>query len=194
MATMASTGILALTGLPVLSEGHVIFVGTEPLEVARACNGLSMLLSFVTLITAVVLLARDRPTWERVVLLLSTIPIALVSNILRIVVTAWCYYLFGPSSVVNYGFGKTTVGDLGHDAAGWVMMPIALGLVLLELKILSWLIVSEEVNEKADGLPAPAAGPRRGRQGQGQGPGQGREEAGSRRPRPARRAGGPGVT
>jgi exosortase len=149
VATMASAMLLVLVGLPVLSEGHIIFVGTEPLEVARACNGLSMLLSFVTLIAAVVLLASDRPMWERIVLFLSTIPIALASNILRIVITAWCYYLFGSKAVVNYGFGKTTVGDLGHDAAGWGMMPIALGLVLLELKVLSWLIVPEEVRDKA---------------------------------------------
>ena len=149
IATIASAGILAMSGLPVLSEGHIIFVGTEPLEVARACNGLSMLLSFVTLIVAVVLLARDRPTWERIVLLVSTIPIALISNILRIVVTAWCYYVFGPRSVVNYGFGKTTVGDLGHDAAGWGMMPIALVFVWLELMVLSWLIVPDVVHDKA---------------------------------------------
>ena len=149
VATMASATLLFLVGLPVLSEGHIIFVGTEPLEVARACNGLSMLLSFATLITAVVLLASDRPMWERIVLFLSTIPIALTSNILRIVITAWCYYLFGSKAVVNYGFGKTTVGDLGHDAAGWGMMPIALGLVFLELKILSWLIVPQEVRDKA---------------------------------------------
>jgi exosortase len=149
VATMASATLLLLTGLPVLSEGHVIFGGPEPLEVARACNGLSMLLSFVTLITAIVFLARDLPLWERIALLLSTIPIALISNILRIVITAWCYYLFGSKAVVNYGFGKSTVGDLGHDAAGWGMMPIALGLVLLEMKMLSWLIVPEEVQQKA---------------------------------------------
>ncbi len=149
VATVASSVLLVLTGLPVLTEGHIIFVGTEPLEVARACNGLSMLLSFVTLNTAIVVLSRDRPMWERIILLLSTIPIALISNILRIVITAWCYYVFGAKAVVNYGFGKTTVGDLGHDAAGWGMMPIALGLVLLELKILSWLIIPQEVQNKA---------------------------------------------
>lgn len=134
VATLASTNLLGATGLPVFNEGNVIFVGREPLEVARACNGLSMLLSFVTLITAVVLLSPDRPVWERVVLLLSTVPIALAANILRIVATAWCYYLFGPKAVVNYLFGKTTVGELGHDAAGWGMMPIALLMVWLESK------------------------------------------------------------
>ena len=108
-----------------------------------------MLLSFVTLNTAIVVLSNDRPMWERLVLLLSTIPIALISNILRIVITAWCYYIFGANAKVYYGFGETTVAKLGHDTAGWGMMPIALALVILELKILSWLIVPEEVQDKA---------------------------------------------
>ena len=57
---------------------------------AEACRGLSMLLSFVALITAMVILVR-RPLWERVVLILSIIPIALLSNIIRIAVTAVAY-------------------------------------------------------------------------------------------------------
>lgn len=149
VATLASTAVLQTTQLPVLAEGNVIVVGVERLEVARACNGLSMLLSFVTLIVTVVLLATDRPLWERIVLLLSIVPIAILANVLRIVVTGWCYYLFGSAAVVNYGLGKTTVGELGHDAAGWGMMPIALLMVWLELRTLSWLIVSEEVNRSA---------------------------------------------
>ena len=149
VATLASTAVLQTTQLPVLAEGNVIIVGTEHLEVARACNGLSMLLSFVTLIVAVVMLANDRPLWERIVLLLSTVPIAIAANVLRIVVTGWCYYLFTSPATVHSGFGTTTVGELGHDAAGWGMMPIALLMVWLELKLLSWLVVSVEVNRAA---------------------------------------------
>ena len=134
MATVASTALLQATGLPVLAEGHVIYVGTQPLEVARACNGLSMLLSFVTLITATTILVRTRPLWERIVLLCSTVPIALVANILRIAATAWAYHLFGAK------FGD----KIAHDTAGWLMMPIALGLVWVELKLLSWLVVEDD--------------------------------------------------
>ena len=136
LATIGGVSLLQMLGMPVLPEGNVIIVGEDQLEVARACNGLSMLLSFVTLITATVLLIR-RPIWERVVLLASAIPIALISNMLRIAVTAWCYHRFG----------RETGERLAHDAAGWAMMPVALGLVYLELRVLSWLFVDvEQVN------------------------------------------------
>ncbi|MCU1376828.1 MAG: hypothetical protein JWO68_4114 [Actinomycetia bacterium] len=139
MATMVSSNVLTLTGLPVLYEGHVIYVGQQPLEVARACSGLSMLMSFVALITAMTILQRDRPIWERVVLMLSTVPIALAANVLRIVATGWAYHFFGQE------FGE----KIAHDTAGWLMMPIALGLVWVELRLLAWLVVAEEVPTQA---------------------------------------------
>jgi exosortase len=147
LATIGSTWLLQMTGLPVLAQGNVIFVGGERLEVAQACNGLSMLMSFVTLITAmVILMSRDRPMWERVVLLLSMIPIALVANILRIAATAALYHAFGPEAAMPWPLASwyPTVERFIHDTAGWAMMPIALVLVFLELKVLSWLVVEDE--------------------------------------------------
>ncbi len=134
LATTGSVALLQTLGQPVMAEGNVIVVGATPLEVARACNGLSMLLSFVTLIAAVVILVR-RPLWERIVLIFSAIPIALISNIIRITATALCYNQFGEKIGEEYA----------HDWAGWVMMPIALFLVWLELRVMSWLVV--EVQE-----------------------------------------------
>ena len=139
VATAGSLSLLQACGMPVLAEGNVIIVGSERLEVARACNGLSMLLSFVTLITAMVILIR-RPIWERIVLLLSTVPIAIISNILRIAVTAWCYQQFGHELGEKYA----------HDWAGYLLMPVALVFVLLELKLMSWLIV--EVDQPPEGI------------------------------------------
>jgi exosortase len=133
LATTGGVNLLEMLGMPVLAEGNVIIIGEESLEVARACNGLSMLLSFITLITAIVSLVH-RPPWERVVLLASTIPIALISNILRITVTAWCYHRFG----------QETGERLAHDAAGWVMMPFALSLVYLEMRVTKWLFKDVE--------------------------------------------------
>jgi exosortase len=133
LATLGSVSVLQVMGLPVISEGNVITVGAEPLEVAQACNGLSMLLSFVTLITAMVILV-PRPLWERLVLLASAIPIALLTNIIRIVVTAWFYHRFGHEA------GER----MAHDAAGLAMPVIALALAFLELRMLSWLVIEVE--------------------------------------------------
>ncbi len=139
MATLGSVALLQLFGLPVMAEGNVIIIGATPLEVARACNGLSMLLSFVTLIAATVILVQ-RPALERAILLLSAIPIALVSNILRISATALCYHRLG----------QATGDKVAHDLAGWMMMPLALFLVWLELRVLSWIFVEvEEIDPRA---------------------------------------------
>ena len=67
-------------------------------------------------------------------------PIALVSNILRITATAVCYHYLGQES-----------GDkIAHDLAGYAMMPVALVLVWLELKMMSWLFVEVEDMAPAD--------------------------------------------
>lgn len=152
LATVASANVLTTTGLPVVTEGNVIHLGTQELEVARACNGLSILMSFVTLVTATVILARDFPLWQRITLLLSTVPIALISNVLRITVTAWCYHLFGAE-----------IGDkVAHDTAGWMMMPLALIMVWIEIKVMSWLVIEEEIDHRGAMRMTlqPAAGPR----------------------------------
>jgi exosortase len=146
LATLASVAGLQALGVPALAEGNIIFVGPEPLEVARACNGLSMLLSFLTLITATVLLV-PMPPWERVVLLLSAVPIALVSNVLRIIITALGYAAFGARALERYA----------HDPAGYAMMPLALALTFLELRLLRWLVV-EELDEPLPVVAAVAGG------------------------------------
>ena len=116
-----------------MAEGNVIHLPDAPpdsrtLEVAVACNGLSMLMTLAATVTATIILI-PLPTWKRVVVLASAIPIALLSNIIRIVATGWCYNLIAGEGAKKFA----------HDWSGWLMMPLALILVGLELWILSWL-------------------------------------------------------
>jgi exosortase len=136
LATTCACGLLRLTGLWVMPEGNVILVGNERLEVAAACNGLSMLMSLAATVAAAASLI-PMANWKRVILLPSIIPIALGSNILRIAVTAWCYYEFGSEMGQKYV----------HDWAGWLMMPTAMVLVGLEVLIMSWLVIESEEAE-----------------------------------------------
>ena len=117
-----------------ISEGNIIFVNESPLEVAQACNGLSMMMSLAATVAAAVLLVPMSP-WKRVVAALSAAPIALICNIIRITATAWCYHLYGPK----------VGGPFAHDLAGWLMMPAALILVAIEMSLLSWMFMEEDI-------------------------------------------------
>jgi exosortase len=137
LATQASCRLLRLTGIWTIAEGNVLDVSGNRLEVATACSGLSMFMMLAATISAMVLLVPLVP-WRRVVLLASIIPVALISNVLRITATGWCYYLFGPGRGAHFA----------HDWAGYLMMPMALVLVGLEMLLLSWFFV--EVEEEED--------------------------------------------
>jgi exosortase len=132
LATRSSTFVLQTLGLPSYSEGNVIYIGEMQLGVVEACSGLRMLTIFIALSFAIVLVT-DRPLWERIVIVMSSIPIALISNIVRIVVTALLYQ----------AVGAEWVDRVFHDLDGWLMMPFALGLLYVEFQILSHLIIDE---------------------------------------------------
>jgi len=144
VATTGSVFLLQATGLPAISEGNVILVGDgEPLEVARACNGLSMLLSFATLISATAILCR-RPLLDKAILMISIVPIAIFSNILRIAITAYFFQM--PELVAKIsGLLGWKPDDFTHDGAGYLMMPLALALIFLELKILDLILIPDEL-------------------------------------------------
>ncbi|RUL84919.1 exosortase/archaeosortase family protein [Tautonia sociabilis] len=136
VASIASAGLMRLLGFWVMDEGNVLVIGGEKLEVAAACNGLAMLMSLAATISAFVILV-PMANWKRVALLLSVVPVALLCNILRIAGTAYAYHLLGSKR------GQ----ELAHDVAGWLMMPLALVIVLLELAWLSWLVTEDEAAE-----------------------------------------------
>lgn len=133
LATLASTFALQTFGYPALAEGNTIRIGDIQLEVINACSGLGMLFTFFALASAVAFVVA-RPLLDRILVVVSAIPIAIFVNILRITTTGLAYVSVGES------LAKLIL----HDLAGWLMMPIALGLVWLELWYLSKLLLPIE--------------------------------------------------
>jgi exosortase len=130
MATISSTFVLQTLGVAAFRQGNLISIPGmgHPLNVAEACAGLRMATIFGALAVAMVFII-DRPWWDKLVILLSAIPIALIVNIVRITVTAVLTMWAGQD---NYAVQK-----ICHDYAGYViMMPLALALLWLELQIL----------------------------------------------------------
>jgi exosortase len=133
VATGASTYVLQTCGFLARSEGNIIFLSDQKLGVEEACSGLSMLIVFFALSTATVLVTR-RPWLDRVAILASAIPIAVIANVTRIVVTAMLMRV-----------GKTEAARVVfHDVAGWLMILLALALLKAELGILSRLLRAYE--------------------------------------------------
>jgi exosortase len=131
LATLTSTFALQTLGLPALAEGNTIQMDDVQINIVEACSGLSMLIVFFAQSTAFALVVR-RPLWEKGLIILSAIPIALASNILRITVTG-----------VLYRFVSDKAADeFFHDVAGYIMPFLAFGMLWMELAVLGRLLIS----------------------------------------------------
>jgi exosortase/archaeosortase family protein len=89
-----------------------------------------MLVTFITFSTAVCLVVQ-KPLSDKLLILFSAIPIALIVNVIRITATG-VIFLNSTSHAASVFF---------HDLAGWFMMPMALGFLCLELWLLRRLFI-----------------------------------------------------
>lgn len=153
-ATLTSTYVLQTLGLTAVAEGNVIQLDNAKIGVVEACNGLGMIFMFSAFTTGAVLILK-RTVIEKLVILLSTIPIALAANVVRITATA----------LMHETFGKRAAHVVYHDVAGWLMMPVAVGALWLELFILSRLLVERESRTVAAFTLVPEAVSDAGRNG-----------------------------
>jgi exosortase len=149
LATVCSTFLLQTLALPALADGTVIRLDDIEINIVEACSGLRMLVIFFALSTAVALVIR-RPLWQKLVLVASAVPIALVVNVLRITATGVLYETVS-SEAAHAVF---------HDLAGWLMMPVALLFLALELKLLASLVIEPvAIGPRVVGAARPLAQP-----------------------------------
>lgn len=122
-AHSAAVGLHAMGIEAVVTETTIhLYRGLDQvgaLMVAEACSGMRMLMTFLALATAVAYLWQ-RPWWARLLLVLVTVPIAVVMNIARVVLLGGIY-LVAP---------QYASGDF-HLMTGMLMLVPALGLFLL---------------------------------------------------------------
>jgi exosortase len=137
-ATVATVLLNLVSGIEATASGVVIDVlykgqRLDPaLNVAEACSGMRLLMAFLALGVAMAYL-HYRPIWQRLVLLATTIPIAILCNIVRVTVTGFIYVLVHP---------KYTQG-IYHDMLGMAMLPLAFGLY----GFLAWFMSSLFIEE-----------------------------------------------
>lgn len=134
LATSGSVFLLEVFLPHVSQQGNVVMLNENtPMAVAEACSGLRMLTAFIIVAGFIAYMVK-RARWQKAILLLSSIPVAVICNIIRIVATAALML------AVSVEFGA----KFFHDFAGLVMMPAAVLLLFAEIWLLDRLVVPEK--------------------------------------------------
>lgn len=154
VAVKTSTYTLQTLGVECYRRGATITVDglKQKLNVIDQCSGLRMATIFLALAVGWVMLV-PMDWWERIVILIFALPIAVVVNVARIVVTGLLYLAAEHTTFITEEMAKKVF----HDLAGLLMMPAALLLLLLLQYILSKLVVTQEASRPAQVKVRPTA-------------------------------------
>jgi len=128
-ASKVAANTLYLIGIPVLREGNVMLLANTSLEVAEACSGIRSLISLLALSIVFAYLSQ-KETWKRILLVLSTFPIAIIANAARV----------SGTGILAHYYGDSVAQGFFHGFSGWILFVVAfvclflLGALLARMK------------------------------------------------------------
>jgi exosortase len=126
-ATKATHFLLGVLGVPSIRQGNILYLPSYTLEVAEACSGLRSLVTLMAmgaLYGYLTLPGHIRP----IILFLSAIPIAIATNIIRLLVTA----------IGAYAISTKIAEDFLHELSGLIVFVSALIMMFILGAILKW--------------------------------------------------------
>ncbi len=120
VASRFATSTLEMLNLfPIMREGNVLIMPGMKLEVVEACSGIRSLMSLLALAAGFGYLV-ERSMAMRWFLFLAMVPLAIVSNGTRVMITAL---------MANY-IGSRAAEGFMHEFSGWVIFVVATSLFL----------------------------------------------------------------
>ena len=128
-SSQLGVAIMQLFGMSAYREGNVIDLGFTQLQVVDACSGLRYLFPLMVLGILLAYFYKEA-VWKKVLLVVSTIPVSIFVNGLRIASVGMLYPVFGPK--VAKGFF--------HDFSGWFIFMVSLVILLAEMWVLKKII------------------------------------------------------
>jgi len=111
--------------IPALREGNIIHLASTPLFVAEACSGLRSLMALGTLAVVFAYFFR-RNAVERIVIVLSAIPIAILVNAFRVALTGY----------LTHHVGERAAQGVIHQTEGLFTFGLAFALLLIEASLM----------------------------------------------------------
>ncbi|MCD6346725.1 MAG: exosortase/archaeosortase family protein [Bacteroidales bacterium] len=125
LASKMTIAVLNVLSIPAFREGNIIMLPSSTLEVAAACSGIRSLYSLITLGIIYSYFAK-KDIWERGIIVLSCVPIAILVNVFRVSVT----------SILVSSYGDAAAKGFYHEFSGLITFIIALTL----LAIMGWML------------------------------------------------------
>ncbi len=125
VASRGSVGLIQLFGIPVFREGNVIDFGQFQLQVAEACSGLRYLFPLACFSFLCAYFFRASRL-VRFVVFLSALPITVLMNIVRIVMTGFFVNAFGIGAAQGFF----------HEFEGWAVFVVSTAVLFLGMKLL----------------------------------------------------------
>jgi EpsI family protein len=125
ISSKLGVAVLQLYGMPVFREGNVIDLGFTQLQVVDACSGLRYVMPLLVLS---LLLAYwfKASFWKRAMLVISSVPLAIAVNGLRIALTGILYSVWGAA----------VAEEFFHGFSSWLIFLCMIPFLLLEMWIL----------------------------------------------------------
>lgn len=120
LASKLAVSFLSLLDIPVFREGSIIYLPQMTLEVVEACSGIRSLVSLLALGTLFSYFFQSSLS-KRILLILSTIPIAIFSNALRITLTG----------ILTFYLSPQLAHGLFHYLSGFLIFLTAIGSLIL---------------------------------------------------------------
>ena len=104
---------------PIMREGNVLILPGMSLEVVEACSGIRSLMSLLALAAGFGYVV-ERSALARWILFLAMVPLAIISNGTRVMITAIMANYMGPQAAEGFM----------HEFSGWVIFVVATALFL----------------------------------------------------------------
>lgn len=117
--------IIQLCGMSAYREGNVIDLGFTQLQVVDACSGLRYLIPLFLMGVLMAYFSRA-PYWKKIIIILTTIPLSIGGNSLRIAITALLYPIVGPAAAEGFL----------HDFSGWAIFMVSFVILVVEIMLL----------------------------------------------------------
>ncbi len=132
-ATNVTTTVLQLLGIPAFQEGNLVHLPAVTLGIIEACSGIR---SLFTLLAGAIALGYFtlRTWWQHLILLMSVVPVAVVTNALRV----------SGTGLLAHFVGKEVAQGFFHGFSGWALIVLASVLLCVEVLLLLRLSESEE--------------------------------------------------